>query len=30
MRVNFASALDVRFWQSFVSARNTLLGAAHG
>jgi len=30
MRVNFASALDVRFWQSFVSARNTLLAATHG
>ncbi len=30
MRVNFASALDVRFWQSFVSARNALLAAAHG
>ena len=27
MRVNFASALDVRFWQSFVSARNALGGA---
>ena len=27
MRVNFASALDVRFWQSFVSARNVLGGA---
>ena len=24
MRVNFASALDVRFWQSFVTARNAL------
>ena len=30
MRVNFASAQDGRFWQAFVSARNTLLAAPAG
>ena len=30
MRVNFASAQDGRFWQAFVSARNTLLAGAKG
>ena len=30
MRVNFASAQDLRFWQSFVTARNALGGAAVG
>jgi DNA-binding transcriptional MocR family regulator len=30
MRVNFASALDLRFWQSFVSSRNALGGAPQG
>ncbi len=30
MRVNFASAQDGRFWQAFVSARNTLLPGAKG
>ena len=30
MRVNFASAQDARFWQAFVSARNTLLAGAKG
>ena len=30
MRVNFASAQDARFWQAFVSTRNTLGGRAVG
>ena len=30
MRLNFASARDLRFWQSFVTARNALGGAAVG
>lgn len=30
MRVNFASAQDLRFWQLFVTARNALCGAAVG
>ena len=28
MRVNFASALDVRFWQAFVTARNAMAGGS--